>query len=158
MRSPLPIILTFALTLALSLPGRVQADEKSCVDVSVEVEVSVLVEVNLNLSVDVTLDDDGNINLDWQTDKEPDTDGFNVYRADREGPYTQINDDLIQPQNDRSSNDRSYDRSSNDRSSGDSYTLVDKPGNGAGYYYMLESVDKNGKRKHRALVYMANPY
>jgi hypothetical protein len=139
MRSPLSMILILALMLALSLPGRAQADEESCVNVSVQVDITVEVDITVN----VTLDDDGNVNLDWQTDKEPDTDGFNVYWADPKGPYTQINDDLIQPQG--------------DRGSGDSYTLVDKPGNGKDYYYMLESIDSNGKRKHRALVYVSNP-
>jgi len=41
MRSPFSMILTFALTLALSLPGRAQTPpEGSCVNVSVNVNVS----------------------------------------------------------------------------------------------------------------------
>lgn len=143
MRSPLSILLTFALTLALSLPGRAQAGEENCVNVDVAVEVTVSVQVAV--VVNVVLDDDGNVNLDWQMDPEPDIAGFNIYRADTEGPYDQINHDLIQPQRDRASG------------SGDSYTFVDhKPGNGKGYYYMLERVDSNGKRKHQALVYVSN--
>ena len=139
MRSPLPMILTFALTLALSLPGKAQTREASCINVLVEVDVSVVVDVSVN----VTLDEYGNANLGWQTDQEPDTAGFNVYRAGTEGPYTRINDDLIQPKH--------------DRGSGDSYTFVDKPGNDHGYYYMLESINSNGKRNSRALVYMSKP-
>lgn len=155
MRSPLPIILTFALTLALSLPDKAQTREESCINILVEVDVS----VEVNVLVNVTLDEDSNVNLAWQTDKEPDTAGFNVYRAGAEGPYTRINDDLIQPKHDPGSGDSytSVDKPGNDPGSGDSYTFVDKPGNDPGYYYMLESIDSNGKRNSRALIYMSKP-
>jgi hypothetical protein len=145
------MILTFALTLALSLPSKAQTREERCINVLVELDVSVVV----GISVNVTLDVDGNVNLSWQTDREPDTAGFNVYQAGREGPYTQINDDLIQPQHDRGSGD-SYtfvDKPDNDLG----YTFVDKSSNDLGYYYMLESIDSNGKRNSRALVYMSKP-
>jgi hypothetical protein len=148
MKSPLSVILTFALTLALSLPGRAYTREDTreeiCVNASVEINISVEVDVSVNVTLD-----DNNVNLAWQTGTEPDLAGFNIHRADTEGPYTQMNDDLIQPQ---MNNDLKH-----DRGSGDSYTFVDKPGNGKGYYYMLESVDNNGKRKYRALVYVSNP-
>lgn len=153
MRSPLSMILTFALMLTLSLPGKAQTREASCINILVEVDVSVVIDVSVN----VTLDEYGNVNLGWQTDQEPDTAGFNVYRAGTEGPYTRINDDIIQPKHDRGSgnNYTSADEPGNDPAY--YYAFVDKPGNDPGYYYMLESIDSNGKRNARALVYMSNP-
>ena len=136
MRSPFCMLLTFALTLALSLPGRAQTPtEGSCVNVSVEVNVS----VNLALNVD------GGVNLAWATGPEPDTAGFNIYRLDPGGSYYKLNDALIPAQPDPVSG-------------GCSYTFPDWPGNGTSPYYMLESIGIDGKRKHRALVSTSNPY
>ena len=151
MRIPLPMILTFALTLALSLPNKAQTHEESCINVLAELNVSVVV----GISVNVALDADGNINLSWQTGYEPDTAGFNVFQAGKEGPYTQVNDDLIQPKQDRDSGDRYtfVDKPSKDHG----YLVLDEPGKDLGYYYMLESIDSNGKRNSRALVYMSKP-
>jgi hypothetical protein len=133
------MLLIFALTLALSLPGRTQSRDKnklrppgeSCIHVSVTVDVS----------VNVAVDDDGSVNLAWQPGTEPDTAGFNVYRADAEGSYVKINDALI-PDN---------------GGSGERYTFVDIPGNGTDRHYMLESMSIDGKRKARALVSVSNP-
>ena len=135
MRGPLSMILTFALTLALSVPARAQLpSEGVCVNVSVEV----------NVSVNVALDVDGSVDLAWETGTEPDTAGFNVYRADGEGSYTQLNDALIPAQPDPASGRCRY-------------TLADWPGQGKNHHYMLESMGIDGKRKHRALVSVPNP-
>lgn len=155
MRGPLSLILTFALTLAWSLPGRAQSassgqndapQERLCVNVSVE--TSVVVEVNTTIAVNIILDADdvdGGVTLAWATGTEPDTAGFNVYRLDAEGSYSKINDALIPAQGDLSSGGR--------------YTFVDRPGvyNGARYDYMLESMSINGKRKPRAIVSASHP-
>ena len=135
MRGPLSMILTFALTLALSVPGRAQQpSEGVCVNVSVEV----------NVSVNVALDVDGGVDLAWETGTERDTAGFNVYRADGEGSYTQLNAALIPAQPDPASGHCSY-------------TFADWPGQGKSHHYMLESMGIDGKRKHRALVSVPNP-
>jgi len=127
--------LTFALTLALSVPGRAQQpSEGVCVNVSVEV----------NVSVNVALNVDGSVDLAWETGTEPDTAGFNVYRADGEGSYTQLNDALIPAQPDPASGRYGY-------------TFADRPGQGKSHYYMLESMGIDGKRKHRALVSVPKP-
>jgi hypothetical protein len=141
MRSPFSMILTFALTLALSLPGRAQTPpEGSCVNVSVNVNVS----VEVNVSVNVTLNVDGGVVLSWETGAEPDTAGFNVYREDPGGSYAKINNALIPAQPDPVSG-------------GCSYTFADRPGYGKNHNYMLESMGIDGKRKHRALVSTSNP-
>ena len=141
MRSPLSMILTFALTLALSVPGRAnQPSEGVCVNVSVAVNVS----VEVNVSVNVALDVDGGVDLGWETGAEPDTAGFNVYREDPGGSYAKINDALIPAQPDPVSG-------------GCSYTFADWPGYGKNHNYMLESMGIDGKRKHRALISTSNP-
>src|SRR5215211_1194398 len=112
MRSPVCMILTFALTLALSLPGRAQTPpEGSCVNVSVEVNISVEVNVSDNVEVGV----DGGVNLAWATGTEPDTAGFNIYRVGPEGSYSKLNDALIPAQPDPVSGDCRY-------------TFADRPG------------------------------
>ena len=141
MRGPLSMILTFALTLALSAPGRAnQPSEGVCVNVSVAVNVS----VEVNVSVNVALNVDGGVDLAWETGAEPDTAGFNVYREDPGGSYVKINDALIPAQPDPVSG-------------GCSYTFADRPGYGKNHNYMLESMGIDGKRKHRALVSTSNP-
>jgi hypothetical protein len=154
MRGPLSMILTFALTLALSVPGRAQQpSEGVCVNVSVALNVSVEAVAQLmqgtlvsavNVSVNVALDVDGGVDLAWETGTEPDTAGFNVYRADGEGSYTQLNDALIPAQPDPASGRCGY-------------TFADRPGQGKSHHYMLESMGIDGKRKHRALVSVPNP-
>lgn len=154
MRSPFSMILTFALTSALSLPGMVQSagdgqydapQESTCINVAVA--VNVVVEVNVSVNVTVNTDDaEGGITLAWQTGIEPDTAGFNVYRLDDAwGSYAKINDALIPPQG--------------NPGSGGSYTSVDRPGSyyGTSYYYMLESMGIDGKRKPRAIVSVSTP-
>jgi len=139
MRRPLAMLLTVALTLALSLLGGVQSarawvqlppDQGSCINVSVAVNVVVTVDVSVN----VTVGDDGSVNLGWQTGPEPDTAGWNVYRADADGPYVKMNGTLI----------------SNDSSG----SFTDVPDNGQNHYYLLESMSSNGQRKPRAFVTM----
>jgi hypothetical protein len=137
MRRPLAMIVTVALTLALSLPGGVQSaragdqlppDQGSCVNVSVVVNVVVTVDVSVN----VTVGADGSVALTWQTGTEPDTAGWNVYRADADGPYVKMNDTPIP------------------NSSSCAYT--DVPGNGQDRHYLLESMGSDGQRKPRATV------
>jgi len=131
------MIVTVALTLALSLPGGVQSaragaqlppDQGSCVNVSVVVDVVVTVNVEVN----VTVGADGSVALAWQTGPEPDTAGWNVYRADADGPYVKMNDTPIPPDS--------------------SCRFTDVPGNGQDHHYLLESMSSDGKRKPRALV------
>jgi hypothetical protein len=135
------MILTFALTLALSLPARAYyRQEPSCVDVSVNVNVSVIVEVNVNVAV--TISDEGGVNLAWDTGAEPNTAGFNVYRADPGDSYYKLNPDLITTQ-------------PNPVSGGCRYTFTDWPSSDTSPSYMLESIGIDGKRHHRGLVSMA---
>ena len=137
MRRPLAMIVTVALTLALSLPGGVQSaragnqlppDPGSCVNVSVVVDVVVTVDVSVN----VTVGADGSVALAWQPGTDPNTAGWNVYRADADGPYVKMNDTPIP--NDSICH----------------YT--DVPGNGQDHHYLLESMSSNGQRKPGALV------
>ena len=134
MRRPLAVIVTVALTLALSLPGGVQSaraeDEGSCVNVSVTTVVDVVVTVDV--SVNITIGDDGSVALAWQPGTDPETTGWNVYRADADGPYVKMNGTPIP-------NDSSC-----------AYT--DVPGNGQDRHYLLESMRSDGQRKPGALV------
>jgi hypothetical protein len=132
------MILTFALTLALSLPARAHyQQDPSCVNVSVNVAVSVVVQVDV--SVAVTISDEGGVNLAWDTGAEPNTAGFNVYRAEPEGSYDKLNPDLITTQPDPVSG-------------GCRYTFTDWPSSGTSPSYMLESIGSDGKRHHRGFV------
>ena len=140
MRSPFCMILTFALTLALSLPARAHyQQEPSCVNVSVNVAVSVVVQVDV--SVAVTISDEGGVNLAWDTGAEPNTAGFNVYRAEPGGPYDKLNPDLITTQPDPVAG-------------GCRYTFTDWPSSDTSPSYMLESIGIDGKRHHRGLLSM----
>jgi hypothetical protein len=135
------MILTFALTLALSLPARAHyQQDPSCVNVSVNVAVSVVVQVDV--SVAVTISDEGGVNLAWDTGAEPNTAGFNVYRAEPEGSYDKLNPDLITTQPDPVSG-------------GCRYTFTDWPSSDTSPSYMLESIGSDGKRHHRGHVSMA---
>jgi hypothetical protein len=133
MRRPLAMIVTVALTLALSLPGGVQSaraqDPGSCINVSVTTLVNVVVTVDV--SVNVTIGDDGSVVMAWQPGTD-DTAGWNVYRADGDGPYVKMNDTPIP--NDSNCH----------------YT--DVPGNGQDRSYLLESMSSDGQKKPRALV------
>ena len=141
MRSLFCMILTFALTLALSLPGRAQTPPAgSCVNVSVNVNV----EVEVNVSVQVVVGDDGGVNLAWETGTEPDTAGFNIYRANPEGSYDKLNGALLPARPDPGDGSCHY-------------FFADGPDNGTSPYYMLESMGIDGKRKHRALVSVSRP-
>lgn len=134
MRRPLAMIVTVALTLALSLPGGVQSaraqDDGSCVNVSVTTVVDVVVTVDV--SVNVTIGADGSVALAWQPGTDPETTGWNVYRADADGPYVKMNGTPI-PNN-------------------SSCAYTDVPGNGQGRHYLLESMRSDGQRKPRAIV------
>jgi hypothetical protein len=70
--------------------------------------------------------------VEWSTETEVNTVGFNVYRADTEaGPFTQINSQLIPP--------------SPDPLVGGQYVYTDtQVVAGRTYYYELEDVDING--------------
>ena len=135
MRRLLAMIVTVVLTLALSLPGGVQSvrakeDPGICVNVSVTTVVEVVVTVDV--SVNVTVGADGSVALAWQPGTEPDTTGWNVYRADADGPYVKMNGTPIP----------------NDSNCG--YT--DVPGNGQERHYLVESMRSDGQRKPRALI------
>jgi len=72
------------------------------------------------------------VHLAWATAVEIDNAGFNLLRASRaEGPYVQINDQLIGAQG---------------NGTGASYSFVDTPPGAGPFYYKLEDIDYNGVR------------
>jgi hypothetical protein len=90
------------------------------------------------VSFDAEVTIDGSVALAWETGTEVDNAGSNLYRATaEEGPYIQINDELIVAKG--------------DAASGASYTFVDEPGHGT-FYYRLEDVGTSGARTLRAMV------
>ena len=70
--------------------------------------------------------------LNWVTETEIDTSGFNILRADKKkGVYEQINEALIP--------------SEGSTTQGASYEFVDNDvRNGKKYFYKLEDIDSNG--------------
>lgn len=135
MRRPLAMIVTVALTLALSLPGGVQSaraqDAGSCTNVPITTEVKVVVTVDVE--VNVTVGDDGSVALAWQpSGTDLDNAGWNVYRADGDGPYVRMNNAPIP--------------------NASTCGYMDGPGNGQGRHYLLESMRSDGQRKPRAMV------
>jgi hypothetical protein len=95
------------------------------------------VVVTVDVSVNVTIGADGSVALAWQPGTEPDIAGWNVYRADADGPYVKMNDTSIP-------NDSNC-------------SFTDAPGHGQNHYYMLESMGIDGKRKPRAIVSIPTP-
>jgi hypothetical protein len=74
---------------------------------------------------------DGRIIITWETAKEINHAGFNLYRSRlRNGTYTQINNALINAKGNTGTVSR--------------YQFVDQPGRGNFYYYKLESINYNG--------------
>lgn len=75
------------------------------------------------------------VNIEWATETEYDTAGYNIYRSDLPvGEFTQINDQLIPSQA--------------DPASGASYSYTDENVTaGETYYYKLEDVEFNGTRE-----------
>lgn len=85
------------------------------------------------------------IQIEWRTETEIDTAGFNVYRGPSEnGPFTRINEQLIP--------------SEGSAVSGASYRFVDenvRPGQT--YYYQLEDIEfDNSAQKHDPIAYTAH--
>ncbi len=80
------------------------------------------------------------IEIEWQTETEFDTAGFNIYRsASPEGEFVQINAQLIPSQA--------------DPSSGASYRYVDdKVEAGQTYFYKLEDVEYNNTRQQHESI------
>lgn len=80
------------------------------------------------------------VTVEWSTASELDTAGFNLYRGDTvDGPFTQINTDLIP--------------ASPDPLIGGSYTFTDtNVSAGHTYYYQLEDVDTNGQTTPQGTV------
>ena len=72
------------------------------------------------------------IEIEWVTETEFDTAGFNIYRAESQaGEFTQLNERLIP--------------SNADLASGSTYTYVDNSiSSGQTYYYVLEDVELDG--------------
>ena len=136
MRRPLAMIVTVALTLALSLPGGVQSaraqDEGICVNVAVTTTVEVVVMVDVTTIVNVVIGGDGGVALAWQPGTDPETTGWNVYRADADGPYVKMNGTPIP--------------------NASSCAYTDVPGNGQDRHYLLESMRSDGQRRPGALV------
>ena len=134
MRRPLAMIVTVALTLALSLPGGVQSaraqDSGSCATV-------VNVVITVDVAVNVTIGNDGSVAMVWQPDTDPNTVGWNVYRADGEGSYVKMNGTPMP---------------------NDSFChYTDGPGNGQDRHYLLESMSSDGQKKPRALATVPPP-
>lgn len=74
------------------------------------------------------------VRVEWRTETEMNTIGFNLYRGESaEGPFSvKVNDQLIP--------------SSADALTGGSYSYVDKTAQaGVTYYYQLEEVEQNGR-------------
>ena len=86
----------------------------------------------VDVLVNVVIGGDGSVALAWQPGTDPETTGWNVYRADEDGPYVKMNGTPI-PNDSRCA-----------------YT--DVPGNGQDRHYLLESMRSDGQRKPGALV------
>lgn len=84
------------------------------------------------------------ITVEWQTETEVNSAGFNIYRAmGEDGPYTKINEQLIAGQG--------------GPSAGAAYTFVDETVRpGETYYYRLEDVElDNSTVQHPPITYAA---
>jgi hypothetical protein len=84
------------------------------------------------------------IQIDWQTETEFDSAGFNLLRARAEsGPYVRINERLIP--------------ASTDAAAGAHYTFLDtEVSKGQQYYYQLEDVDlSGGSSQHAPITFVA---
>lgn len=85
------------------------------------------------------------ITVEWRTETEMNSAGFNIYRATaKDGPYTKVNDRLIAGQG--------------SPSSGAAYTFVDESVRpGVTYYYRLEDVElDNSAIQHPPITYSAS--
>lgn len=81
------------------------------------------------------------IEIEWQTETEIDTAGFNIYRSETaDGEYVRINDQIIPSQS--------------DAVSGASYMFTDYGvERGRTYYYQLEDIEyDNSTRRHETLT------
>jgi hypothetical protein len=81
------------------------------------------------------------IEIEWQTETEIETAGFNIYRSESEnGEFVRINDQLIPSQS--------------DAVSGAAYTFVDdNVERGKTYYYRLEDIEyDNSTQQHEILT------
>ena len=82
------------------------------------------------VSFTASTNDNGTVNLIWETATEVDNAGFNIYRAkSKDGRYKKINDELI--------------GAKGDAVAGATYNFMDTPGRGT-FYYKLEDVDYSG--------------
>lgn len=83
---------------------------------------------------------EASIEIQWETESEFDTAGFNIYRSNLpDGEFVQINPQLIPSQA--------------DPASGASYTFVDTAvESGQTYYYMLEDVEYNNARETHDVI------
>jgi hypothetical protein len=86
------------------------------------------------------------IRIDWETETEIDTAGFNVYRSEQPaGDFELLNDVLIP--------------SSGDATSGSSYSFVDSNvAAGETYYYRLEDVELDNSREQHEIIEYTAPY
>ncbi len=86
------------------------------------------------------------IRIDWETETEIDTAGFNVYRSDQpDGDFELLNNGLIP--------------SSGDATSGSSYSFVDASVTaGETYYYRLEDVELDNSREQHEIIEYTAPY
>ncbi|MBN2000582.1 T9SS type A sorting domain-containing protein [candidate division KSB1 bacterium] len=74
---------------------------------------------------------DGQVNIEWTTESEVNTAGYNLYRSDREeGEYVRLNATLIP--------------GLGSATKGSSYSYIDKPAPAAVYFYKLEDVGQDG--------------
>lgn len=82
-----------------------------------------------------------NIDIEWETETEIDTAGFNIYRSETaDGEYVRINDQIIPSQS--------------DAVSGAQYTFEDRNvERGKTYYYQLEDIEyDNSTHRHETLT------
>ncbi len=96
------------------------------------------------LVVALWLSDKPSIQIDWQTETEFDSAGFNLLRSRQEsGPYVKLNERLIP--------------ASDDAAAGADYTFVDaNVSGGQQYFYQLEDVDFSGAAtRHSAIAFVA---
>jgi hypothetical protein len=86
------------------------------------------------------------IRIDWETETEIDTAGFNVYRSEQPaGDFELLNDVLIP--------------SNGDATSGSSYSFVDSNvAAGETYYYRLEDVELDNSREQHEIIEYTAPY
>ncbi len=89
--------------------------------------------------------DDSKVTIQWTTESEINTAGFNVYRSKEENSgYVKLNDSLIP--------------GSDDSTTGQTYSFIDKSAaNGITYYYKLEEIELDGVKNTYGQISVTTP-